>query len=103
MKPQKVLTIYWCPGAFFRPPQPRKLCVEGGDRSNCGFPWLHSWRGRWRRRHQSAAGPVVATEDFTAARTLTAQLLGILVEKNIGVACHSAPLMLGLTEFLERM
>jgi hypothetical protein len=46
---------------------------------------------------------VIATKDFAAARTLTAQLLRILVEKNMGVACHSTPLMLGLSEFLERM
>ncbi len=102
MKPQRAITIYWYPGAFFRTPQPRKLYVEGGDRSYCGFPWLRSWRGRWRRRHQSAAGPVIAAEDSAAARTLTAQLLRVFVEENIGVACHSAPLVLVQNEFLER-
>ena len=46
---------------------------------------------------------MVAAEDSAAARTLTAQLFRILVEQNMGVACHSAPLMLVGNEFLEKM
>jgi len=88
---------------LFRTSQPRKLCVEGSDRSTCSFLCFRPWQSRWRRRHQGAPGTVIATKDFAAARALTAQLLRILVEKNIGVACHSTPLMLGLSEFLERM
>src|ERR1700683_3178204 len=102
MKPQRAITLCRYPGAFFRAPQPLKLRIEGGDRRQCRLPWFRSGRGRWRRRHQGAAGPLVAAEDFAAARTLTAQLLRILVEKNMGVGCHSAPFMLVGNEFLEK-
>jgi hypothetical protein len=46
---------------------------------------------------------MVAAEDSAAARALTAQLLRILVKKNMRVACHSAPLLLVRSEFLEKI
>src|ERR1017187_1662837 len=39
--------------------QPRKPCVERGDRSNRAFPCPRSGPRKRRRRHQGAAGTVV--------------------------------------------
>jgi hypothetical protein len=80
------------PRTFFRIPQPWKKSVERGDCGNRGFPSFSAWRGRRRRRHQGAAGTVVAAGDPAAARSQEAQFLQGLVEKNVGVACHGVPL-----------
>jgi hypothetical protein len=73
---------------FFCTPQPRKLRVERSDRSNCAFLCPRFSGRRGRRWHQGAAGTMVATGDFTAARSQAPQLLRCFVEENPRVACQ---------------